>query len=135
MSIKALFLGSIISLIILLSGQLAYILLASYVGTASFESDFFREYKELLWFCLSMGTYAICFVLGGLFTSILTDKKKVMHAALVGFMIAMASVLTTGDWSALNYKALILVFIGLGFSALGGFIGTDSEPEAEPVLK
>jgi len=78
MSIKTLFIGTILTIVILLTGQLAYILLASYIGTASSENTFFNEYKDLLWFCLSAGTYAICFILGGFFTSILTDQRKII---------------------------------------------------------
>jgi len=125
MSIKALFIGTILTIVILLSGQLAYILLASYIGTASTEYTFFKEYKDLLWFCLSAGTYAVCFILGGLFTSILTDQKKIIHAAIVGFIVATLSLLGNGDLTLLSYKAVIIVIAGLGFSALGGKIGSD----------
>ncbi len=128
MSIKALFIGTILTIVILLTGQLAYILLASYIGTASTDYTFFKEYKEPLWFCLSAGTYAICFICGGLFTSILTDKRKITHAAIVGFTVAALSLLGAGDSTLLNYKAIIIVIAGLAFSALGGKIGCDPAP-------
>jgi len=127
MSIKAIIIGFIITTVIFLSGQLAYILLASYVGTAAMDQGLIGEYKELLWFCLSMATYAICFVLGGLFTSLLTDDKKVVHAGLVGLLVASGSVLISADLSDLNYKAIILLAVGLCFAAWGGKIGSDPE--------
>jgi len=124
MSIKAIILGTLLSIVIFLSGQLVYILLAAFIGSSANEYTAMNEYKTLLWFCLSAATFAISFILGGLFTSILTDKKKVLHAAIVGFLVAAISILSAGDLSALNYKALIMLVAGLGFSALGGRLGT-----------
>ena len=127
MSIKAIIIGFILTTVIFLSGQLAYVLLASYVGTSAAGSGLIGEYKELIWFYLSMAVYGICFLLGGLFTSLLTNKKKVIHAGFVGFLVACSSILISEDFSDLNYKALILVAVGFCFSAWGGKIGTDPE--------
>ena len=125
MRIKAIIIGFILTTVIFLSGQLAYVLLASYVGTVSAGYGVIGEYKELIWFYLSMAVYAVCFLLGGLFTSLLTEKKKIIHAGLVGFLVSCGSVLVSADLSDLNYKALILVAVGLCFAAWGGKIGTD----------
>ena len=123
MSIKALIIGIIVTIIICLCGQLAYILLAAYIGNASAEYVLIHDNKQLLWLCLSLGSYAICFLLGGIFTSLLTEKKKVIHAGVVGFVVSLGSVLSAGDFSSLNYKMVIMAVVGFSFSALGGFIG------------
>jgi hypothetical protein len=133
MSLKALILGCVITTIIFLSGQLVYILLASYIGSASVNYELIGEYKELLWFCFSMGTYAICFVLGGLFTSLLTDEKKIIHAGLVGFLVAGGSILISADLADLNYKAIILLAVGLCFAAWGGKIGFEPKRTLDDV--
>jgi len=125
MSIKAIVLGTLVSIVIFLSGQLVYILLAAFIGSSANEYATISEYKALLWFCLSAVTFAISFIFGGFITSMLTDKKKVLHAAIVGFLVAAISILSAGDLSALNYKALIMLIAGLGFSALGGRLGTE----------
>ena len=125
MRIKAIIIGFILTTVIFLSGQLAYVLLASFVGTAATGHGLISEYKELIWFYLSMAVYAVCFLLGGLFTSLLTDEKKALHAGLVGFLVSCGSVLVSAGLNDLNYKALILVAVGLCFAAWGGKIGTD----------
>lgn len=133
MSSKAILIGFILTTVIFLSGQLAYVLLASFVGTAATEHGLIGEYKELIWFYLSMAVYAVCFLLGGLFTSLLTDKKKVFHAGLVGFLVSCGSVFASANLSDLNYKALILVAVGLCFAAWGGKIGTDPDKSVAKV--
>lgn len=127
MNIKAIVIGFILTTVIFLSGQVAYVLLASYVGTAATDNALVGEYKEVIWFYLSMAVYAVCFLLGGLLTSLLTDVKKIVHAGLVGFLVAGGSVLASADLSDLNYKAFILVAVGLCFAAWGGKIGLAPE--------
>jgi hypothetical protein len=125
MNIKAIIIGFFLTTVFFLSGQLAYVLLASYVGTAATDNGLVGEYKEVIWFYLSMAVYAVCFLLGGLVTSLLTKAKKIIHAGLVGFLVSAGSVLVAADLHDLNYRAFILVAVGLCFSAWGGKIGLD----------
>ena len=118
-SFKAIFLGTFITVVILLSGQLAYVLIASYVGTAATDIQVVNEHKDALWFGLSMLTYSICFYLGGAFTAAFASQKPVLNAALVGGGVAFISVITSGELSDINYRAGILIVLGLIFSSLG----------------
>jgi len=120
MCIRAIIFGIITTITLLLSSQLAFVLLASYISSAATEHAFINANKELLWFTLGAGTYCISFALGGMATALLADKNKIKHAAIVGFLVAAASILTTGDLSILNYKAVLLLIAGLAFAALGG---------------
>ncbi len=122
MSIKAIIAGIIFTIIILICGQLAYVLLASYIGTATSDYAFIKENVNALWFSLSALTFAICFILGGGVTAILTEHKKLIHAAIVGFVVSISSVLLTANLSDVGYKAAILVILGMVFAALGGLI-------------
>ena len=129
MNIKALVFGSIITTIILLSGQLAYVLLASYMSLAALDVLFLKEHIQLLWYVMSMLTYGICFAAGGFFTALISEDKKLKTASLVGFLVALISVLTTDDLNDLNYKAVIFMLVGLGCAALGGRWGSDDVEE------
>lgn len=129
MDIKAFILGSIVSSIILLSGQLAYVLLASYMSLAALDVAFLKQHIQFLWYTMSLVTYGICFAVGGFFTALIAQDKKLKTAALVGFIVALVSVLTTDDLNDLNYKAVLFVFIGLACAALGGHWGSDDVKE------
>lgn len=129
MSFKAIIIGIIITTVFFLSGQLAYVLLASYIGSAATDYSLINDNKELMWFVLSMTTYAICFTLGGVFTTLLTDSKKILHAAIVGLLVAGMFMLSAGDLSMLNFKAIILVAVGLVFATIGGVIGSDGRED------
>ena len=131
MNLKALILGSIITTIILLTGQLAYVLLASYVSLAALDVSFLKEHIQLLWYVMSLFTYGICFAAGGFFTALIATSNKLSTAAFVGFLVALISVLTTDDLNDLNYKAVIFVLVGLGCAALGGRWGSDDVEENE----
>ncbi len=135
MNIKAIVIGSFVTIIILLGGQLAYILLASYVGSAATDNVLVGEFKELIWFYLSLAAYSVCFFIGGLFTSLLTEERKIFHGSMVGFIVAGGSVLLSADLSDLNYKAVILVTIGLCFAAWGGKAGLTFETKNQDMLK
>ena len=130
MDIKGFILGAIVSTVVLLSGQLAYVLLASYVSLAALDVAFLKEHIQLLWYSMSLLTYGLCFAVGGFFTAIISEQKKIHTAAMVGFMVALVSVLTTDDLNDLNFKAIVFVLVGLGCSALGGHWGSD---DVEPV--
>lgn len=132
-SLKAITLGLIITIVILLCGQLAYVLIASYVGTAATDIQVVNEHKESLWFSLSMLTYAFCFYLGGAFTAAFTTQKPMLNAAIVGGGVALISVLASGQWSDLNYRAGILILLGFVFSTLGAKPGK-SESDAAGTL-
>lgn len=124
MDLKVFLLGSIVSTIILLSGQLA-----SYVSLAALDITFLKQHVQLLWYSMSLLTYGLCFMAGGFFTALIAQDKKIMSAAVVGFTVALVSVLTTDDLNDLNYKAVIFVLVGLVCSALGGRWGSDDVEE------
>ena len=131
MDLKAFIYSSVISAIVLLSGQLAYVLLASYVSLAALDVAFLKTHIQTLWYSMSLLTYGICFAIGGFATALIAQNKKLATAAWVGFIVALVSVLTTDDLNDLNFKAVLFVFVGLACSALGGYWGSDDETEEQ----
>ncbi|KZY30910.1 hypothetical protein A3752_00150 [Oleiphilus sp. HI0081] len=123
MRFRSLILGSIATIVILLSAQLAYVLIASYIGQAASNSTLIGEHKDLMWFFLSICSYALSFFLGGFITSLTESGAPVLNAVTVGFIVAMLSMLSVGDLSVLNTRALIMVFFGVAFAFLGGVWG------------
>ena len=122
MNAKALILGSIVSVSLVIGSQLVFVLIASYIGIAAGDNVFIKENKELMWFVIGISAYAISLLFGGMITAALADKQKIVTAALVGLTVALLSVLTSGDLSELNYKAIVMVVAGTAFSAMGAWI-------------
>jgi hypothetical protein len=132
MSIRAIIFGTIVTIVILLSAQLAYVLLASFIGGAAFGSSLIGEHKELMWFVLSIASYALSFLLGGMLTACLCESYPVRHAVFVGFVVGLLSMAGLGDLEALNIRALIMVFVGALFAMLGGIWCAGSAAPAKP---
>lgn len=132
MSIRAIILGTILTIVILLSAQLAYVLLASFIGSAASDSTLIGEHKDQMWFVLSIAAYALSFLLGGMLTASLCKDYPVRHAAFVGFFVAVLSMVGLGDLEALNIRAFIMVFFGLVFAMLGGIWCAGSVASAKP---
>lgn len=133
MNAKAFIVGTIITISLVIGSQLVFVLVASYLSIASENNAFIQENKELMWFILGAGAYSLSLFIGGMITSALTDKNKIIHAGLVGLLVAVLSILTSGDLSELNYKAIIMIAAGLACGAFGGRIerGSLNTPSEE----
>ena len=78
MNVKAFLLGSIVSTVVLLSGQLAYVLLASYMSLAALDVAFLKAHIQTLWYSMSLLTYGVCFAIGGFATAIIAEIELEM---------------------------------------------------------
>lgn len=117
---KAVIIGLVVTLLIGLCGQVAFVLLASYVGMAAEDVAWIQQYKQQFWFALGMLAYCLSLILGGMVTAFISDKSAIANATLAGGLAAVVSVLTSGDTSELTLMALLLVGLGILFGGLGG---------------
>ena len=122
---KAIFLGVFVTTVVLLSSQLAYVLIASYVGEAANQLTWVNQYKDTFWFALSAVAFAASFFIGGVVVSLSTQKNDlkmvVTNALIVALIVNSISVFTAAEVSLLNVKAIVLSLINLLSAAYGAY--------------
>lgn len=121
-SFKALIVGLIVTILVGLFAQAIYVLLASYIGMAASDYGFVSNYKQELWFIFAILVFCLSMFFGGVVTATIADHKLVYHAAAVGCMASLASILSSATSGGLTLMAGVMVVLGTVFAALGGFI-------------
>ena len=119
---KALIIGLIVTVLVGLFAQAIYVLLASYIGMAASDYGFVSNYKQELWFIFAILVFCLSMSFGGIVTATIAEHKLVYHAAAVGFMASLASVLSSATSGGLTLMAGVMVVLGVVFAALGGLI-------------
>ncbi len=124
---KAIVVGSMATVFVLLSTQLAYVLLASYVGGSANDYAWVNEIKDLLWFLLSAASFCVSFFIGGVVTAILSRKQACADALAVAISVSALSVLSAGDIHLLNLKTLALTTLCIVCAWYGAYWATRPE--------
>ncbi len=117
---KALIVGLIVTILVGLFGQAIYVLLASYIGMAASDYVFFSTYKQEIWFVFAILVYCLTMTFGGLLTGTIANQFKVSHAAVVGFIASVTSVVSSAESGHITFMAVVIVVLGTFFSSLGG---------------
>jgi len=121
-SLKALIVGLIVTVLVGLFAQAIYVLVASYIGMAASDYGFVSSYKQELWFVFAILVFCLSMSFGGMVTATIANHKLVCHAAAVGFMASLASILSSTASGDLTLMAGVMIVLGTVFAALGGFI-------------
>jgi hypothetical protein len=121
-SLKALVIGLIVTVLVGLFGQAIYVLLASYIGMAASDYGFVSNYKQEIWFVFAILVFCLSMSFGGMVTATIANHKLVQHAAVVGFMASLASILSSTASGDLTLMAGIMIVLGTVFAALGGLM-------------
>jgi len=121
-SLKALIVGLVVTVLVGLFAQAIYVLLASYIGMAASDYGFVSSYKQELWFVFAILVFCLSMSFGGIVTATIADHKLVYHAAVVGFMASLASILSSTASGNLTLMAGVMIVLGTVFAALGGVI-------------
>lgn len=117
---KALIIGLVVTILVGLFGQAIYVLLASYIGMAASDYAFFSAYKQELWFVFAILVYCLTMAFGGLLTGTIAIQYKVSHAAAVGLLASIASVVSSAESGDVTFMAVVIIVLGTVFSSLGG---------------
>ena len=121
-SVKSLIIGFVVTVIVGLFAQAIYVLLASYIGMAANDYGFVSSYKQELWFAFAILVFCLSMAFGGMVTATIANQKLVCHAAAVGFMASLASILSSTTSGGLTLMAGVMIVLGVVFAALGGLI-------------
>ena len=119
---KALIVGLVVTVLVGLFAQAIYVLLASYIGMAASDYGLVSNYKQELWFVFAILVFCLSMSFGGMLTAIIANHKLVYHAAAVGFMASLASILSSTASGDLTLMAGVMIVLGTVFAALGGVI-------------
>lgn len=118
---KALIIGLIVTILVGLFGQAIYVLLASYIGMAASDYTFFSTYKQEIWFIFAILVYCLTMAFGGLLTGTIAIQFKVSHAAVVGLLASIASVVSSAESGNITVMAVVIIVLGTLFASIGGF--------------
>lgn len=130
---KALIIGLIVTILVGLFAQAIYVLVASYIGMAASDYGFVSSYKQEIWFIFAILVFCLSMSFGGVVTATIASHKLVHHAAVVGFMASLTSILTSSASGDLTLMAGVMIVLGTVFAALGGvFTGRSRKLNAHP---
>lgn len=119
---KALIIGLVVTILVGLFGQAIYVLIASYIGMAASDYAFFAAYKQEIWFVFAILVYCLTMSFGGLLTGTIATQFKVAHAASVGLLTGIASVISSAENSHITFMAVVMVVLGVIFASIGGIL-------------
>ncbi len=117
---KAIIAGVIFTTILVLVSQLAFVLIAAFIGGAKNDFAFLAEHKEVLWRLLALLFFCISMTLGGMATAFLSQINQVRNALIVGALVSLLSLLTAVGMGELTLTSTLLIGLGIAFTAAGG---------------
>ncbi|MES9904945.1 MAG: hypothetical protein ABW168_20000 [Sedimenticola sp.] len=117
---KAIIAGVIFTTILVLVSQLAFVLIAAFIGGAKNDFAFLAEHKEVLWRLLALLFFCISMTLGGMATAFLSQINRVRNALIVGALVSLLSLLTIVGKGELTLTSTLLIGLGIAFAAAGG---------------
>ncbi len=117
-NLKAFIIGSLSVIIIGLTLQLAYVLIATYISIAD-KDGFFSIYQAQLWFIAALLVYSLTMLLGGAITALLSDQRGLLTPALVGLSTSLLSLLTSSSGDDYTWLSGLIVVGSAGFCMLG----------------
>ncbi|MES9897575.1 MAG: hypothetical protein ABW148_00965 [Sedimenticola sp.] len=119
---KAITGGTITTIILILTSQLGFILVAAFIGGAKNELAFLSEHKEMLWRLLALLSLCISMMIGGMATAFFSQTNLIRNALITGGLVSCLSLLTTIGKGGLTATSALVVILGVAFAAMGGAI-------------
>ena len=116
--LKAFIIGCITVVIVGLTMQLAYVLVATYISIAD-KDGFFSTYQSELWFITALLVYSLTMLVGGAVTALLSSKKSLLTPALVGLSTSLFSLLASSSGDDISWVSFLMVIGSVCFCILG----------------
>ena len=117
-NLKAFLLGCIAVVIVGLTLQLAYVLIATYISIADTDG-FFSIYQKELWFIAALVVYSLTMLIGGAVTALFTRTPSYVTAALVGLSTSLISLLASSKGDDISWVSAAMVLGSVVFCMLG----------------
>jgi len=117
--IKAFLAGCIAVIVVGLTLQLCYVLLASFISTFDSGDGFFSTWQTELWFAAAMLVYALTMFIGGLICGLLSNRKPALTSALVGLSTSLFSLLTSSTSGNITWLSVLMIIGSVVFCLLG----------------
>ncbi len=119
---KAITVGFVSTVIIGLVIQLVYVLVAALVGAYGFQSPWLSEYKEVLWLGGAALAFIIAMLIGGAITIAFARSTHLINPIVACTLAGLVSLMTSLDYSHLQWLSLVYLLMSGVFSAIGGKI-------------
>lgn len=118
LNLKAFILGFVTVVIVGLTLQLAYVLIATYISIADTDG-FFSIYQKELWFVSALTVYSLTMLIGGAVTALFTHTPSFLTAALVGLSTSLMSLLASSKGDDISWVSAAMVVGSVAFCMLG----------------
>lgn len=118
-SFKAFIFGCISVIVIGLTLQLGYVLLATFISNYDSGDGFFTTYQTELWFIAAMLVYSLTMFFGGILTSLVSGQNNSVTPVLVGLSTSLLSLLTSSSSGDITWGSAVMIFGSVIFCVLG----------------
>ncbi|MBL3526339.1 MAG: hypothetical protein JMN27_07955 [gamma proteobacterium endosymbiont of Lamellibrachia anaximandri] len=119
---KATAIGFVSTVIVGLVIQLIYVLVAALIGAYGFHSPWLSEYKEVFWLGGATLAFAITMLMGGAITVAVARSSRLINPVVACTLAGLVSLMTSLDYSHLQWLSLVYLLMSGVFSAIGGKI-------------
>lgn len=117
-NVKAFLVGCVAVVIVGLTLQLAYVLIATYISIADTDG-FFSIYQTELWFIAALVVYSLTMLIGGAITALFSHTPSFLTAALVGLSTSLVSLLASSRGDDISWVSAAMVLGSMVFCILG----------------
>ncbi|WP_293268466.1 hypothetical protein [Neptunomonas sp.] len=117
-NLKAFLAGLVTVVIVGLTLQLAYVLIATYISSADTDG-FFTIYQSELWFVSALTVYSLTMLAGGAVTAFFSSTPGFLTPAVVGLSTSLASLLASSKGDDISWVSAAMVLGSVCFCVLG----------------
>lgn len=119
-SIKAIVIGSLFVVVVILLLQLAYIFIAVAYNALAKSYPYLHEISGIFRYIVGIPVFVVIMFFGGYITAEIAGEKVLLHTLAVGLLTASGMIIPTLEYASLTLTGVVIFILAVGASAAGG---------------
>jgi hypothetical protein len=120
-SIKAIVLGILFVLVVILLLQLAYIFIAVGYNALAKSYPYLHEISGIFRYLVGIPVFVVIMFIGGYITADIAGKKVLLHTLAVGVLTSGGMIIPTLEYANLTMTGVVVFILAVGGSVAGGW--------------
>ena len=119
-SVKAIVLGSLFIVIVILLMQLAYIFIAVAYNALAKSYPYLNEISGIFRYLVGIPVFVLIMFFGGYITADFVREKVLLHTLAVGVLTASGMIVPTLEYAQLTLTGVVIFILAIAAAATGG---------------
>ncbi len=120
-SIKAIVLGSLFIVVVILLLQLAYIFIAVGYNALAKSYPYLHEISGIFRYLVGIPVFVVIMFIGGYITADIAGERVLLHALAVGVLTSSGMIIPTLEYASLTITGVVIFILAVGASMAGGW--------------